>query len=34
MRAVFYFAGLLVGTVVGAVTVLIAGFIIDQDNDE
>jgi hypothetical protein len=34
MRVLFYFAGLLVGTVVGAITVLIAGFIIDQENDE
>lgn len=32
MRAFMYFAGLIVGTLVGALSVLIAGFFIDSNN--
>lgn len=32
MRILMYFAGMFVGTIVGAVSVLIAGFFIDSNN--
>lgn len=34
MRVFMYFAGMIVGSVIGAFSVLLAGFIIDSNKDD